>query len=267
MYTKTLGKENAVLFTSLASQGRMVFSISEAQQVTCKGYQATLQALHRLVNAGWLVRLGAGKYAIVSPEAGGDAIPTANRLVIGRELVGEAPYYLSHESSLEVHNLLTRPVTSVSITTPRRLKNRLVLKVPYRFIFSKPSDMWGFSLTWVSAEEQVQVSDPERTILDGLARPDLCGGITEVATALQIGKEKFDWSKLAAYAQRLGYNSVIKRLGFLLELFGMGSYSAITSLQDVISSSYTLLDPLLPEEGKYLARWRIQVNLDPDMLK
>ena len=70
MYTKTLGKENAVLFTSLASQGRMVFSISEVQQVTGKGYQATLQALHRLVNAGWCA-LGLGNMPSFHPKPGG----------------------------------------------------------------------------------------------------------------------------------------------------------------------------------------------------
>jgi len=267
MYKKTLGKENAALFTSLASQGKMVFSMADAQQVTGKGYQATLQALHRLVNAGWLVRLGAGKYAIVPPQAGGDAIPAANRLVIGRELVGEAPYYLSHDSALEVHNLLTRPVTSVTITTPRRLKPRLVLKVPYLFISAKQEDMWGYVLAWVSPEEQVQVSDPERTILDGLARPDLCGGITEIATALQIGKAEFDWSKLVTYAQRLGNQAVMKRLGYLLELFAQATPAMLASLQEIIGPSYARLDPLLPEEGKYLARWRVQLNLDPDMLK
>jgi len=63
-------------------------SIEEAQTITGTGYPATQQALLRLSRAGWVVRLGAGKYALVPPSAGDDAIPEANRLVIARELMG-----------------------------------------------------------------------------------------------------------------------------------------------------------------------------------
>ena len=185
-YSKTLGTENSRLFTSLAGQGRIVFSIDEAQKITGKSYPATQQALLRLSRAGWLVKLGAGKYAIVPLSAGEDAVPEANRLVIARELVGNAPYYISHASALEVHNMLTRPITSVTISTLRRLKSRTIISVPYRFVTAKPVNMWGYAPVWVSPGEQVQVSDPERTILDGLTRPDLCGGVGEVITGLLI---------------------------------------------------------------------------------
>jgi predicted transcriptional regulator of viral defense system len=182
VFPKTLGKENSRLSTALASRGQIVFSIEEAQKIGGKSYPATQQALLRLTKAGWLVKLGAGQYAIVLPSAGGEAVAEANRLVIARGLVGDALYYISHDSALEVHNMLTRPVTNVTISTPRRLKSRTVLNVPYRFVTTKPEDMWGYDLVWVSSEEQVQVSDLGRTILDGLARPDQCAGVSEVVT-------------------------------------------------------------------------------------
>ena len=139
--SKILGTENSRLFTTLAGQERTVFSINEAQKVTCKSYPATQHTLFRLTKAGWLVKLGDGKYAIVPLSAGEDAIPVANRLVIARELIGDAPYYISHDSALEVHNMLTRPVTSVTISTPRRLQARTILKVPNRFVTTKPELM------------------------------------------------------------------------------------------------------------------------------
>jgi len=57
-YSKTLGSENAHLFTTLAGKGQIVFSIDEAQDITGKSYAATQQALLRLTRAGWLVKLG-----------------------------------------------------------------------------------------------------------------------------------------------------------------------------------------------------------------
>lgn len=267
MNKKTLGKENAALFTGLASQGKLVFSIADAQEVGGNNYQATVQALHRLVNAGWLVRLGSGKYALVSPEAGQEVIPTANRLMIGRELVGGVPYYGSHETALEAHNLLTRPVTGVTITTARRIKDKKVLQTAYRFIYSKPDKIWGTTFVWVTDAEQMVFSDPERTVLDCLARPDLCGGISEVAAALNIGKTQFDWDRLADHAVRYDPQAAVKRLGYLLDLLGLGTSTVKNKINAVLGSSYAQLDPFLPVEGRYTNRWKIILNLEPEELE
>jgi predicted transcriptional regulator of viral defense system len=267
LYSKTLGSENSRLFTTLAGQGRIVFSIEDAQMATGKGYAATQQALLRLTKAGWLVKLGAGKYAIVSPSAGEDAFPEANRLVIARELMGGTPYFVSYESALEAHNMLTRPVTRVILSTSRRKQTRTILNVPYQFVTIKPDDLWGYAPVWVSSGEKVQVSDPERTILDGLARPDLCAGVSEVATGLLLRKDVLDWEKLDGYAHRLGSQVVAKRLGYLLEFYNLRSPQALTRLQELVGSSYALLDPILPAEGRFLSRWRLQLNIDDENLK
>lgn len=267
MFSKTLGVESARLLTTLASQGKMVFSIEDARQASEKNYQTALHTLRRLAKAGWVVRLNPGKYAIVPLEAGDKAIPAANRLVIARELVDGAPYYVSHDSALEVHNMLTRPVTTVTVTTPRRLLNRTVLGVPYRFVAARPENLWGHEPVWVMPDEQVEVSDLERTILDGLARPDLCAGVGEVAAGLWMLRDNLDEEKLVAYAQRLGNQAATKRLGYLLELFGLTPGPLLESLRDLVGPSYAPLDPLLPAEGHYLARWRLRINLDPEALK
>ncbi len=267
MYSKTLGTESARLLTKLASQEKAVFSIEDALQITEKTYVAVLHELRRLTKAGWVVRLTRGKYALVPLSAGDEAIPEANRLVIARELVGDTPYYLSHDSALEIHNMLTRPVTTVTVTTSRRLLNRTVLRVPYRFVAAKPENLWGHEPVWVTADEQVQVSDLERTILDGLARPDLCAGVSEVATGLWMRKDDLDWEKLNSYVHRLGNQAAAKRLGYLLELFDLAPEPVLKGLHDLVGPSYAPLDPMLPIEGRYLARWRLRINLDPETLR
>jgi len=267
MYAKNLGVESARLLTTLASQGQKVITIEDAMRIYGKSYSATVQTLRRLDRAGWLVRLNAGKYAIVPLEAGEQAIPAASRLVIARELAGEAPYYISHDSALEIHNMLTRPVTTVTVTTAHRLTSRTVLGVPYRFVTARPEALWGLAPVWVMPEEQVQVSDLERTILDGLARPDLCAGVSEVATGLWMRKDDLDWDKLSSYAHRLSNQAAAKRLGYLLELYDLATENARKGLLDLVGSSYALLDPMLPSERRRLSRWRLRVNLNPDDLK
>jgi predicted transcriptional regulator of viral defense system len=267
MYSKNLGTESARLLTTLASQRRMIFTIENAMRAYGKSYSATVQTLRRMDQAGWLVRLNAGKYAIVPLEAGDKALPAANRLVIARELAGGVPYYVSHDSALEVHNMLTRPVTTVTLTITRRLLNRTLLGVPYRFVTARPETLWGFAPVWAMPEEQVQVSDLERTVLDGLARPDLCAGVSEVATGLWLRNNDLDWEKLVSYAHRLGNQAAAKRLGYLSELFDLAPENVRYNLLDLVGPSYALLDPIMPAEGHRLSRWHLRINLNPDDLK
>ena len=267
MPTKTLGPTSARLLTRLAEKGHTVFSIADAQEMLGHNYDATRQTLRRLVRSGWLVRLTAGHYAIVPLSSGNEATPQANRYVIVRELLRKTPYYVSHESAMDIHNMLTRPVTTVTVTTPRRLTNRTILRVPYRFIYAPAQAIWGHTPTWVTPYEQVIVSDLEKTILDGLIRSDLCAGVGQVATGLWMRHDDLDWKKLTNYTKRLGRHVVAQRLGYLLELYSLGTPALIKSLQALVGTAYARLDPILPDNGPYLARWRLRLNLEPEALQ
>jgi len=35
----------------------------------------------------------------------------------------------------------------------------------------------------------------------------------------------------------------------------------------MVGPSYALLDPTLVSEGTYVARWRLRINIDPEILK
>jgi predicted transcriptional regulator of viral defense system len=37
----------------------------------------------------------------------------------------------------------------------------------------------------------------------------------------------------------------------------------VKRLQENLTASYAILDPLLPDEGRFLARWRLHLNVDP----
>lgn len=263
MSNKTIGPTGARLLTTLAERDRPIFSVDEAQAVIGGDYGAVVQTLRRLARAGWVVRLTAGRYALVPLSSGSTNAPQVNRYVIMRELIEPAPYYISHDSAMDIHDMLTRPVTVVTATSPRRLGRRTTLGVPYRFIHAPLAALWGYAFVWVTPHEQVMVSDLERTLLDGLVRPDLCAGISQVATALWMRHADLDWDKLGGYAEKLGVRAAAQRLGYLLELFGLGTPTTIARLHTLIATSYSRLDPMLPDQGPYLARWRLRINLEP----
>ncbi len=100
-----------------------------------------------------------------------------------------------------------------------------------------------------------------------MARPDLCAGVGQAATALWMRHTELDWDRLGSYAKRLDERAAAQRLGYLLELFGLGSPALLTRLQALRATGYVRLDPLLPDEGPYLARWRLRINVEPESLE
>ncbi len=118
----------------------------------------------------------------------------------------------------------------------------------------------------MTPDQAIKISDPERSIIDGLHQPQHAGGVSEVAKALWIGKGKLKIERLIEYALRLDVGAVIRRLGYLLDLYQMADRQRLEALRIKLTPTYQRLEPLLPNEGAMLARWRIRLNIDPDEL-
>jgi predicted transcriptional regulator of viral defense system len=267
MTDKTLGPASAELVLRLSANDKTIFTIADAQAITGKDSDATAKLLSQMAQRRWLVRLAPGKYLIVPLEAGLENIPMADRYVIARHFVGSMRYYISHYSALELHQMTTQPVNTVYVTVPRQRASRQIAGVEYRFVYANQRAFWGFEPSWATEQEQVQVSDLEKTILDCAARPELCGGLAELAKGLWMRKNDLNEDRLVAYARRLDHKAATKRIGFLLETYHLGHPETIASLQALVNSRYSPLDPTLPAQGPYRARWRLRVNLDPEELK
>jgi predicted transcriptional regulator of viral defense system len=65
--------------------------------------------------------------------------------------------------------------------------------------------------------EQVIVSDLEKTLIDSLDRPALVGGIEAVARFIQVASPRTDFEKLLQYTKRNGNRALAVRLGYLVE--------------------------------------------------
>ena len=266
---RTLGPIGSKLIMSLKVENKTIFSLKDAQEITKTGYEATRLLLNGLMKKNWLIRLKKGEYLIVPLEAGLSGEYMENWYVVARELIKPHPYFISHYSAMDIHNMVTQPTRVVYISTPVRRKNRDISSTEYRFIYTRQENYWGITKEWVTPHQQVEVSDLERTIVDCLYTPRLCGGISEIAKGIWIAKDKVNYEKLTGYVERFGKKVVAKRLGLILEVYGLGTMDITEQLQDYIkdSNSYALFDPLLPDQGKYLTRWRLRVNLEPEELK
>ena len=261
---KTLGPRAAQLVAMLHERGRLVFTLADVADITGLGGVSARSFVRKLVGRGVATRLRSGLYILVPFELGREREYLGNPYVVARELAGGKAYYISHASAMDIHGMLTQPQLVVTVTSPAPMRGRTILGTEFRFVRCKPSDVFGTVEQWVGKQETVVVSDLERTLVDGLKQPERCGGLTEVAKGLAMRRSDVSAKKLVGYVLRLGVGAVIRRLGYLMEAYGIGGPEELARLREKLTPTYNLLDPVLPREGKFLARWRLRLNVSPE---
>jgi predicted transcriptional regulator of viral defense system len=265
--SKTLGTRSAKLVTALHEAGHLIFTLADAQKITELQDVSARTLVHKLVGRGVATRLRPGLFQLVPAELGRETEYLGNPYVVARELMGRKPYYLSHASAMDIHNMVTQPQLVVCVTSPKAMRGRSVLGTQFQFIRCKPEHFFGTTEHWVTKQEKVTVSDLERTVLDGLRQPEYCGGVTEVAKGLWIRRADVDVTRLVEYAVRLNVGAVMRRVGFLLEVYDLGTAADRERLRKHAGETYSLLDPVMPSQGKYTANWHLRLNVDPDELR
>ncbi|MDD2606006.1 MAG: hypothetical protein PHF66_14460 [Desulfobacteraceae bacterium] len=266
-FRKTLGPQAARLVTELYERGKTLFSHADVEAITGLQPKSARNFIAGLVQRGVAARLQPGLFILVPFELGRESEYLGNPLLIARELAAGADYYISHASAMDVHRMTTQPQLIVYMVCPKAIRPRTMLGVEFRFVRCKPAHLFGLTTHWATKTDQVRVSDLERTIIDGLKQPEYCGGFTEVAKGFWMRRDDITPAILVDYALRLNVGTVVRRLGYLLEIYRAAGPHETDRLLQRLTPSYTLLDPLLPAEGKFNARWRLRLNVAPEELE
>lgn len=272
--TRTLGPTETRLLNRLASDGHIAFSTAQARAALGNEGQDINKLLYRLTRKRWLLRLEKGKYLILPLEAGMEGLYSAHEFVIAAHLI--QPYAIAYASALSFHALSDLLPHTVFVATTRRKTEVTVEELGLRFRFITLAPRKFFGIQTVTIEDQpVRITTPSKTLVDGLDRPELCGGIVELAKGLKrYAGDGADpstssgqhWAQLTANAQRLGNRTVFKRLGYLVEVLGLEVGEWLDRWRAEISPGETLLDPRYGRRGSYHAGWNLRLNVDEEQL-
>jgi predicted transcriptional regulator of viral defense system len=258
------------LVRKLASEGHRIFTSARARELApgvglSEGYLR--QALHHLAKSGWLIRLRKGLYALSSTVPG---VTPAHEFEIAMALVD--PAAISHWSALHHHGLTNQAprkvfvLTTTKTSVPRARGGKAeqarngfpVGGTSYQFVQVKSERFFGLEKVWIG-EARVTITDPERTLLDGLSMPQYCGDFAEVLHAFEVRGADLNLQRIIGYALKLDA-AVTKRLGWVLEHQGVDTAS-LEPLASLPIKGYRSLDPTGPRKGPCSRRWMIQENL------
>ena len=235
-----------------------IFTFDDAQKISNINRNILKVLLKRLENQGWIERIEKGKYMIIPLGAKKEAY-TLNEFIIGSILV--KPYAISYWSALNFHSFTEQIPSTVFIQTVSRKKSqdKTIFGINYKIVKVKNQKFFGFQQETID-DSGVFITDREKTIIDCLDKPQYCGGIIEAAKAIKSGN--YDTKKVVEYAKKIGNTGVIRRLGYLLDL-----YEKNNNLIPVKTRNYLFLNPGLKKIGKIEPKWKLVINLDEKELK
>jgi predicted transcriptional regulator of viral defense system len=263
MTDRSLSPLEAKLIMHLEWEKQFVVTTEEVMQILDLSNEHARQVVHRLARDRWLSLITPGKYELIPAERGEYAFEDTNPLFIGSTLVD--PYYFSYATAAFFHGLSTQASQTVFIATtqnrPRRMlvrgkEYRLVLQPTYKFFGWAEVDAYG---------SQVNMAGPEKTIMDCLDHPAYSGDIPEVATMLWRGKSNLDWQKLVAYGVRFKSQTLLQRLGYLIDLLKLPIHDETRSMLLTKvggkNKCYLGRPRLWNTGGNYDSTWRVIDNI------
>ena len=250
-------RQGIELLRALVNEGHRIFSADQARQMARQlsiSEAYVVEALHHLKHRGWIRSIKRGVYAITE-ESGFSSPP--HEYEIAMALV--TPSAISHWTALYHHHLTQQTPQTIFALTPTGTRvPDTVKKSRYHFIHMKPDHLFGIEEIWIG-EGKVRITDPERTLLDGLRQPQFCGGIQEVLAGFDARWPHLDIQKIIQYALRLD-GATISRLGWVLQQRGC-SNAELSRLRDQRAKGVRRLDASGPDQGPIDREWQIRENI------
>lgn len=212
--TRSLSQQESRIVLGLSERGRREATREEIIKLLGGGPKAADHVIESLRRKGWIERASWGKYLLIPPEQGPDALGDSNLLALASHIA--TPYYIGYGTAAAHYGLTTQHRNVIILVTPEHVRERQVGGARVRIVNPAPKKFFGFESVDVLGYN-VMISDREKTAIDCVDRPELAGGAGEAATVLATASRRFDWNKAADYLERIGSGALVRRFGWLAD--------------------------------------------------
>ena len=268
---KGISEKETYLLSTLAKEGKTIINLKEIIRVTGASYGYAKVIANRLCNKKWLVPITNGRYLISPLSAGVKSEYTEHEFVIAADLAKKKPYYIAYWSALNYYGYTEQTPFTVFVATICRIPGIKIHGVNYKFVTIKKRKLFG-TKNYMVVRQKIVISDKEKTIVDALDHPECCGGIEEVAKCLWNAKEDVSFEKIMTYAKKIKNSTVIKRLGYLIDVLEIDVPSDLyEQMRGLIGSGRSWLDPHLAtiatnKKKRSNMKWNLFVNVSAESL-
>ncbi len=218
-------------------KAKPVFRVQDIERIAfCRREYAKL-LLNRLKNRGYVKSLTKNVYT-----AKDDVFVIASNII--------TPSYISFWSASYFLGYTEQILNTVYVATTRRSKP--VLFEGYRIEFVPIKYFFGYRKVR-SEEGEIFVAEDEKLLIDVFLRPEKCGNFDEIRKVFEHAK--IEENRVVEYLKGVGKQSVLKRVGYLLEeIRGID-----ISTHFELDRNYVILNPFSGKWRKTNGKWRVKI--------
>lgn len=230
--------------------------------------EAADHVIRSLRRKGWLERASWGRYLLIPAEQGPEAIGESNVLALA-SLIAD-PYYIGYGTAAAHYGFTTQHRNIIWLVTPQRLRDRKLLNAEVRMVNITRRKFFGFEPVDVLGHE-VNMSDREKTAIDCVDRPDLCGGLGEATYIFGRASRKVNWDRISGHLFLMNSIALTRKIGWIADHVGapLPDYVRAELLARTgKSSTKATLGPKRPEPNAfgYQREWKLTVNVPMEEL-
>lgn len=251
---RSLSKKEYEIVSELAIRKINIISIDEASKLFRIKKKKLWDVLYRLEKKGWLERIEKGKYMVVPLQAKEGWLE--HPFILVSNLVKN--YYISYRTALAYYGLVEQLPFYIYVVISER-KGKLEYKLQnytFRFVRINKNKFFGFRTELIN-KKKIFLAEKEKAIVDCLDKERYSGSIIEIAHALN--NTTINISKVKKYAIKMNNSSLIRRLGYLLDLLKEDS----SGLKKHIGEYRNIyLSTVLPKKTvKVDKKWKLLLNV------
>lgn len=227
----------------------LYFSLSDLDQRIDSVFPDKNELVENLYQKGFLTRIERGVYAR----------PQFTNIHVLATFISHGGV-VAYWSALHLHGLTERFPNKEFIKTAHRKRSTKLFGTPVKFVTVKPYKLQEGNIKQGYGDKAYPMTNVEMTLIDCFDQPRYAGDWPDLLQAFH--QASLDPQKLIRYAQTYQNLALIKRMGFLSELFQKDALKKfINFAQSKINKKYTLLEPGGPNEGKFNHRWKLRMNM------
>ena len=217
------------------------------------------QYLSKLIKENKLARIRKGLYYGIDVYSNKKTKP--DKYLISAKL--RKQYYLGYHTALELHGCGYSNYNRSFIVTLSKFDPFSFGDIKFQDVFGR--DMTGYIETIKYADQNIRVSNPSRTFVECINRPELCGGWEEVLKSLDsLGNVKIHEIEklLEKYKKKILY----RKCGHVLDILIKQSpyYTHLMKQKGLPPLAKSESDLFIEKNnrGKYIPKWKLFTPFD-----
>lgn len=225
-----------------------IFTLEDIKKQLSDQVEEINELIENLVHKRILSRIERGKYCRYNFR---------DDKVIGSFLVPDGA--VAYWSALHHYGLTEQFPNSVFIQTTKTKQDKSVFGVYYKFVSIRSSKQVEI-ITEGHGNRTYRITSLEKTIVDCFDLPQYSGGYAELIRAFHEAEMNSD--KLIAACGAIRNIAATKRMAYLAELCHKNELDGFISFaENLINDRYSLFDPAGTEDGEFVARWKLRLNI------